>query len=105
MLIDEFYSSFNLPAGTAIYINAQGIKSIIDPWLTTEEFIKQMITCKIREILDHNSEHMLIETVLNVSVRAIPQREKYSWERLSHVKFERMLKQRLPSPPVEATTP
>ncbi len=87
------------------YFSAQGNETTIDLCLTTEELTGQVMTCRTPEDLDHNSDHMPIETVSNVSVGATPQQEKYSWERLSHVKFEGMLKQRLPSPPIETKTP
>lgn len=105
VLLDEFHLSSNLPTGTPTYFSAQGNETTIDLCLTTEELTEQVMKCRTREDLDHNSDHMPIETILNISIGATPPLEKYSWECLDHIKFEGMLHQKLPNPPSRVATP
>lgn len=103
-MIDEFHLSSNLPTGTPTYFSAQGNETTIDLCLNTEELTGKVMKCRTREELDHNSDHMPIETILNISIGVTPPQEKYSWERLDHTKFEGMLHQKLPNPPIEVVT-
>lgn len=104
-MIDEFHLSSNLPTGTPTYFSAQGNETAIDLCLNTEELTGKVMKCRTREDLDHNSDQMPIETILNISIGVTPPQEKYSWERLDHTKFEGMLHQKLPNPPIEVVTP
>ena len=76
-LIDECYLSSNLPAEMPTYFSAQRNKTNINLCLTMEELTGQVMTCRTREDLDHNSDHISVEKVLNDSVKTTSQQKKY----------------------------
>jgi hypothetical protein len=67
-MMNEFRLQFNFSRKTSTYFHFQKLKSIIDMCLTIESFNDRILTCKTRSNLNHDSNHMLIETILNISI-------------------------------------
>lgn len=98
-LMNEYQLTFNLSRGTTTYIHHQGSEFIIDMCLTTANLTKRVLKCRICPDLDHSSDHLFIETTLNISISIAPPAERFNWDRLNKEKFNGILNQKLSTPP------
>ena len=94
-IMNEFHFISNLKFETFIFVNSRKNEIIIDLCLTTKELTDRIIICRIRENLNHDFDHLFIETILNVSINTIFSKKKFCWDRLNKVKFENTLNQKL----------
>jgi hypothetical protein len=88
LLMNEFRLQFNLSRKTSTYFHFQKSKSIIDMYLTTEDFNDRILICKTRSDLNHDSNHFFIETTLNISINETSSFERFNWDRLNMKKFK-----------------
>jgi hypothetical protein len=88
LMMNEFRLQFNLSRKTSTYFHFQKSKSIIDMCLTTKNLNDRILICKTRLDLNHDSNHMLIETILNVSINETLFFERFNWDRLNMKKFK-----------------
>jgi hypothetical protein len=86
--MNEFRLQFNLSRNTSTYVHFQRSESIIDLCLTTKNLNDRTLICKTRSNLNHDSNHMLIETILNVSINETSFFERFNWDRLNMKKFK-----------------
>ncbi len=91
LMMNEFRLQFNLSRKTSTYFHFQKSKSIIDMCLTTKNLNDRILICKTRFDLNHDSNHMLIETILNVSINETSSFERFNWDRLNMKKFKSIL--------------
>lgn len=68
-LIDKFNLSQHLPPGTATYISSIASKSTLDLVFTSTSLIDRIQMCNVVEELDHDSDHMPIGTVLDLTIQ------------------------------------
>jgi hypothetical protein len=94
-LMNEFHLTFNLLKSTITYTHFQSFESIIDLSLISEALIDRVLICQIRSKLNHNSNHMLIETVLNVFIINTSLVEQFNWSKLNLNKFNDTLNHQL----------
>jgi hypothetical protein len=71
-----------------MYFHFQRSESIIDMCLTTEDLNDQILICKTRSDLNHDSNHFFIETILNISINETSFFERFNWDRLNMKKFK-----------------
>jgi hypothetical protein len=90
-MINEFRLQFNLSRNTSTYFHFQKSKSIIDLCLTTKSYNDRILICKTRSNLNHDSNHMFIKTILNVSINETLFFERFNWDRLNMKKFKNIL--------------
>jgi hypothetical protein len=88
LVMNEFRLQFNLSRKTSTYFHFQRSESIIDMCLTTKDFNDKILICKTRSNLNHDSNHMLIETILNISISETSFFERFNWDRLNVKKFK-----------------
>jgi hypothetical protein len=88
LMMNEFRLQFNLSRKTSTYFHFQRSESIINMNLTTKNFNNRILICKTRSNLNHDSNHMLIETILNVSISETSFLERFIWNRLNMKKFK-----------------
>jgi hypothetical protein len=91
LLMNEFRLQFKFSRNTSTYFHFQKSKSIIDMCLITKNLIDRILICKTRSNLNHDSNHMLIETTLNVSINETSFIERFNWDRLNMKKFKDIL--------------
>ncbi len=91
LLMNEFRLQFNLSRETSTYFHFQKSESIIDMCLTTKSLNDRILICKTRSNLNHDSNHMFIETILNVSINETSFFEQFIWDRLNMKKFKSIL--------------
>ncbi len=90
-MMNEFRLQSNLSRKTSIYFHFQKSKSIIDICLTTKNLNDRILICKTRSNLNHDSNHMFIETILNVSINETLFFERFNCDRLNMKKFKSIL--------------
>jgi hypothetical protein len=88
LMMNEFRLQFNLSRNTSTYFHFQKSESIIDLCLTTKNLNDRILICKSRLNLNHDSNHMFIETILNVSINETSFFERFNWDRLNMKKFK-----------------
>jgi hypothetical protein len=91
LMMNEFRLQFNLSRETSTYFHFQKSESIIDICLTTKSLNDRILICKTRSNLNHDSNHMLIETILNVLINETSFFERFNWDRLNMKKFKKIL--------------
>jgi hypothetical protein len=91
LLMNEFRLQSNLSRETSTYFHFQKSESIIDMCLTTESLNNRILICKTRSDLNHDSNHFLIETILNISISETAFFERFNWNRLNMKKFKNSL--------------
>jgi hypothetical protein len=91
LMMNEFRLQSNLSRETSTYFHFQKFESIIDQCLTTKNFKDRILICKTRSNLNHDSNHKLIETILNVSISEASFLERFNWNRLNMKKFKNIL--------------
>jgi hypothetical protein len=90
-LMNEFRLQSNLSRRTSTYFHFQESKSIINMCLTTKNFNDRILICKTRSNLNHDLNHMFIETILNISISETSSLERYNWDHLNMKKFKNIL--------------
>ncbi len=76
--MNEFQLQFNLLKKTSTYFHFQKSESIIDIYLTIEDFNDRILICKTRSNLNHDSNHFFIETILNISINKTISFERFN---------------------------
>ena len=94
-IMNEFQLISNLKFEISIFVSCRENEITINLCLTTKELTNRIIICRIRENLNHDFDHLFIETILNVSINTILSKKKFCWDRLNKVKFESTLNQKL----------
>lgn len=77
-LMDEYQLTFNLSMGTSTYFHFQESESTIDLCLITPNLTERVLQCKTDEKLNHNSNHLLITTTLDIVITSTPPSQKYN---------------------------
>ena len=95
ILIDEFGLIFNTSKRTKTYVSRTGNEFTIDLSFATEELSQRVIFCMAREDLNHDSDHLFIETILDISISIAPSAEKFCWDRTDTTKLNGTLNQKL----------
>jgi hypothetical protein len=90
-MMNEFRLQFNFSRKTSTYFHFQKSKSIIDMCLTTKNLNDRILICKTRSNLNHDSNHMFIETILNVSINETLFFKRFNWDCLNMIKFKNIL--------------
>jgi hypothetical protein len=90
LMMNESRLQFNLSRKTSTYFHFQRSESIIDMCLTIESLNDRILICKARFDLNHDSNHFLIETILNISISETTFFERFNWDRLNMKKFKRI---------------
>ena len=93
-IMNEFQFISNLKSGIFIFVSSRENEIIINLCLTTKELTNRIIICRIRENLNHDFDHLFIETILNVSINTTFSKKKFCWNRLNKVRFEDILNQK-----------
>jgi hypothetical protein len=91
LMMNEFRLQFNFSRKTSTYFHFQRSKSTIDMCLTTKNLNDRILICKTRSNLNHDSNHMFIETILNVLINETSSFERFNWDRLNMKKFKKIL--------------
>jgi hypothetical protein len=86
-LMNEFHLTFNLLYETITYIHFQSFEFIIDLCLIIEALATRVLICQDRLNLNHNSNHALIETILNIFIINASFIERFNWSKLNLNKF------------------
>ena len=100
--MNEFQLISNLKFEISIFVSCRENEITINLCLTTKELTNRIIICRIRENLNHDFDHLFIETILNVSINTILSEKKFCWDRLNKIKFENTLNQKLSNTSNEA---
>jgi hypothetical protein len=90
-VINEFRLQFNLLRKTSTYFHFQKSEFIIDMCLTTKNLNDKILISKTRSNLNHDSNHMFIKTILNISINETSFLERFNWDRLNMKKFKNTL--------------
>jgi hypothetical protein len=91
LMMNEFRLQSNFSRETSTYFHFQKFESIIDQCLTTKNLNDWILICKTRSNFNHDSNHMLIEMTLNVSISETLFFEQFNWNRLNMKKFKSTL--------------
>lgn len=102
-IIDEFNLTQHLPPGNTTYISALGSKSTIDLVFTSAGLTEKIQMCDVVEALDHDSDHLPIGTILDLSLQNTPPESKYSYDQTDTKMFNDTLFSSLPSMPTTVT--
>ena len=94
-IMNEFQLISNLKFEISIFVNCRENEITINLCLTTKELTNRIIICRIRENLNHDFDHLFIETIFDVSINIALSKEKFCWNRLNKIKFENTLNQKL----------
>jgi hypothetical protein len=86
--MNEFWLQFNFSRKTSTYFYFQKLKLIIDMCLTIENLNDDILICKTRLNLNHDSNHFFIETILNISINETTFFEQFNWNRLNMKRFK-----------------
>ena len=70
-IMNEFQFISNLKFEIFIFVSCRENEIIINLCLTTKKLTNRIIICRIRENLNHDFDHLFIETILNVSINTI----------------------------------
>ena len=92
--MNEFQLISNLKFEISIFVSCRENEIIINLCLTTKELTNRIIICRIRENLNHDFDHLFIETILNVSINTTFSEKKFCWDRLKKIKFENIFNQK-----------
>ncbi len=87
-VMNEFRLQSNLSKKTSTYFHFQRSEFIIDMCLTTKNLNDKILICKTRLNLNQESNHMLIETILNISINETSFFERFNWDHLNMKKFK-----------------
>ena len=93
-IMNEFQLISNFKLEISIFVSCKENEIVIDLCLTTKELTDRIIICKIRENLNHDFDHLFIETILNVSINTTFSEKKFCWNRLNKIRFENTLNQK-----------
>ncbi|KAL6152343.1 hypothetical protein ACJQWK_05935 [Exserohilum turcicum] len=94
-IIEDFDLSNTLAAGTITYEEAAR-QTTIDLCLVTVGLVDRMIRSEVDRDLDHDSDHLPISTVLNMTVQSMQETTKRNWKRMNEKTYLEDLKATLP---------
>lgn len=101
-IIDEFNLTQHLPPGTTTYISPLGSESTIDLVFTSAGLTERIQMCDVVEALDHDSDHLPIGTILDLSLQNTAPDTRYSDDQIDTKVFNSTLSASLP---LTSTTP
>ena len=104
-LINEFGLILNTPKRIKTYVSRTGNEFTIDLNFATKELSQRVISCMTREDLDHDSDHLSIETILDISINTAPPAEKFCWDRTNTIKLNGIFNQKLSDIPAAKSIP
>lgn len=95
-LLDEHNLRLQLPPGSITY-EARGAKSTLDLVFTTPEITDRIITCNTCPLMDHDSDHIPVETRIDLRTADASPTLRKNWEKLDSRIFDAVLTNNLPS--------
>ena len=101
-IMNEFQLISNFKLEISIFVSCRENEITIDLCLTTKELTNRIIICRIRENLNHDFDHLFIETIFDVSINTISSKKKFCRNRLNKIKFENTLNQKFSNTSNEA---
>ena len=96
-IIEDFDLSNKLLPGTITYEEGTW-RSTIDLCLVTVGLVDRVIRSEVDRDLDHDSDHLPISTVLDITIQQLERTTKRKWKQLDEVVYRKALKQALPPP-------
>lgn len=96
-IIEDFDLSNTLLPGTITYEEGTW-RSTIDLCLVTVGLVDRVIRSEVDRDLDHDSDHLPISTVLDITIQQLERTTKRKWKQLDEVVYRKALKQALPPP-------
>jgi exonuclease III len=94
-IIEDFDLSSTLAPGTITYEEAAR-QTTIDLCLVTVGLVDRVIRSQVDRELDHDSDHLPISTVLDMTVQHLQNTAKRNWKRMNEATYLKILKQTLP---------
>jgi hypothetical protein len=94
-IIEDFDLSNTLAAGTITYEEAAR-QTTIDLCLVTVGLVDRVIRSQVDRDLDHDSDHLPISTVLDMTVQHLRETTKRNWKRMNEKTYLEALKETLP---------
>ena len=94
-IIGDFALHNTLPPGTITYEEGQS-QTTIDLCLVTTGLIDKVIKSEVDRNLDHDLDHLLICTTLDLSVQRLEKRPRKDWKRLDVKLYTKTLRHSLP---------
>lgn len=95
-LVDEFSLDLQLCPGTVTY-EARGTQSTLDLVFTTPGITGRIITCDACPMMNHDSDHIPVETTISLKTVDAPSNKRRSWDKVDMTIFNMILTQKLPS--------
>ena len=94
-IMEDFDMSNALLPGTITYEEGEK-KSTIDLCLLTMGLIDRVIKCQVDRELDHDSDHLPIVTVMDMSVKLLETVPKREWKHVDQQAYQKVLRKALP---------
>jgi hypothetical protein len=94
--MEDFNLSNTLPPGTITLEEGNG-RSTIDLCLITMGLVNRVISSDTSQALDHNSDHLPISTVLDMTTYRGSNESRRNYKRLDVKAYKRALKDQLPA--------
>jgi endonuclease/exonuclease/phosphatase family metal-dependent hydrolase len=87
-LVDEHQLGLLYEPGTITY-KARDTETTIDLSLATETLQERLVRCRPRDDMNHDSDHIPVETVFNISTATKVLPERWNWERTDKEKLHK----------------
>ncbi len=104
-IIDEFNLTQPFPPGTAIYIIPLGSECKVDFVFTSAGLTERIQMCDVVEALDHDSDHIPIRTILDLSLQNTAPDTRYFYDQTNTKVFNSTLSALLSLTPTTPATP
>ncbi len=104
-IINEFNLTQHLSPGTKTFISPLGSESTIDLVFTSAGLTKRIQMCDVVEALDHNSDNLPIETILDLSLQNTATDTRYPYDQTITKVFTSQLSASLLLTPTNPPTP
>ena len=103
-IIDEFNLTQHLPSGTTTYISRLELESTINLVFTSAGLTERIQMCDVVEALNHDSDHLPIGTILDLSFQNTAPDTRYSYNQTNTKVFNITLLELLPFTPTISPT-
>ena len=94
-IMEDFELSNTLPVGTVTY-EERTSRSTIDLCLLTIGLVDRVIKSRVDQDLDHDSDHLPIGTILDLSIQPLEATLRRNWKRLDEKVYQKELRGALP---------
>ena len=71
-----------LPPGTITFDSVIG-SLIIDLVFMSNQLIKEIIQCRVKTLIDHDSDHYSVLIVLDILIKKAPKTPRRTWEKIN----------------------